>query len=70
MWALITAALNGLAAIKDLVVLIQDLQLKARLQRLEERQAQMNGAFLSLASSKTPQDLKDALKGIADSWNK
>lgn len=69
MIALITSALQGLAAIRDLIEILKDLNLKARLQKLEERQNKMNEGFLKVVSAASPQEKKDAIAAIAASWN-
>jgi len=69
MIALITAALHGLAAIREFVELFRGLNLKERLDRIEERQSKMNSAFSALAASETSEEKKNALRDIADSWN-
>lgn len=69
MIALITAALQGLASLRDLFNMIKDLNLKQRLETLEARQMKMNAGYLKLASAQTPEEMKNALSDIASSWN-
>jgi hypothetical protein len=63
--ALIRAALEGAAAFKFFWLEIKDLNLKARLEKIDENQRQMNEAVTLLASAQTLEERDEALKKLA-----
>ena len=61
MIALITAALQGLAAIPQLIDFIKSLNLDARLNALETKQQTINQGLIQIAGAKTDEDYAKAL---------
>lgn len=60
----ITAALQGLAALRDILALIKDLNLSKRLNDIAENQEKILQGHLAMAKAETPDELKAALRLI------
>jgi len=69
MFALITAALNGLAALPKLIEFFESLQIAARLDRIEQNQAKIREAYDKLAQAKTPEEIQSAAHHLSAGWN-
>jgi hypothetical protein len=69
MLALISSALSGLAAIRDLVELIVKGNVLARLAEIEKKQESTSRAFNALASANTREERANAIALIGDNWN-
>jgi hypothetical protein len=70
MLSLITAALQGLAAIPKILDFLNELNLAARLNQIEKNQQAIRASFDLLEKAKTPKDIQDAATALSKSWNK
>lgn len=50
--------------------IIGGMMLQIRLDQIQKKQDEMHKGFLKMASADTPEDIKDALKDLANSWNR
>lgn len=69
MWALITAALQGLAALPKIFDFIVNLNIEARLKALEQNAANLQEAYKLLSEAKTSEEKINAADAIAHAWN-
>jgi len=69
MMALITAALQGLGAIPKILDFLKELNIAARLDRIEKNQQALKDGYDQLAQAKTPDDIQKAAHSVSASWN-
>lgn len=70
MWALITAALQGLAAIPKILDFLSSLNIAARLEVIEKNQQALKAGFDQLQAAKTPEEVQGAAHAVAAAWGK
>ena len=69
MIALITAALQGLAAIPRILEFFEKMNLEARLAAIEKRQQATAAAFTKIAEAKSREDYANAARDLSNSWS-
>lgn len=50
--------------------IIDGMMLQFRLDQIQKKQDEMHAGFLKMAAAEKPEEIKDAIKDLADSWNR